>query len=56
MNDEWCDELPSKFCDIEIHESVIMPNHFHAIIENSGNIINNPINWYKDKLNSLIYN
>jgi REP element-mobilizing transposase RayT len=29
---EW-DNLSKKYPDVELHEDVIMPNHFHAIIE-----------------------
>jgi REP element-mobilizing transposase RayT len=33
---KWCAELCSKFADIELHTFIVMPNHFHAIIENVG--------------------
>jgi REP element-mobilizing transposase RayT len=36
MIEKWCAELSNKFPDIELHEYVIMPNHFHAIIMNVG--------------------
>lgn len=29
-------ELENKFGDIKCHEMVVMPNHFHCIIENVG--------------------
>ncbi|AXJ02484.1 REP element-mobilizing transposase RayT [Cyclonatronum proteinivorum] len=29
---EW-EKLPMRFLDIRLHEFVVMPNHFHAIIE-----------------------
>jgi len=32
---EWL-KLPARFPDIHLHEFVIMPNHFHAIIELVG--------------------
>jgi REP element-mobilizing transposase RayT len=36
MIEKWCAELPNKFSDIMLDEFVIMPNHFHAIIINTG--------------------
>lgn len=36
MIEKWCAELPNKFSDIMLDEFVIMPNHFHAIIVNTG--------------------
>jgi len=36
MIEKWCAELPNKFPDIVLDEFVIMPNHFHAIIINTG--------------------
>ncbi|MDR2497460.1 MAG: transposase [Tannerellaceae bacterium] len=36
MIDKWVIETQNKFSDIEIHDYVIMPNHFHAIIANNG--------------------
>lgn len=33
---EWC-QLLNRFKTIRLHEYVIMPNHFHAIIEITGN-------------------
>ena len=38
MVEKWCDELENKFPDIRCHEMVIMPNHFHCIIENIGTV------------------
>jgi putative transposase len=32
----WYYELENKFPDIRCHEMVVMPNHFHCIIENTG--------------------
>ena len=29
---EW-EKLPQRFCNIELHEFVVMPNHFHGILE-----------------------
>ncbi|MDR2835672.1 MAG: transposase [Bacteroidales bacterium] len=39
MVEKWYLELPNKFPDIELGEYVVMPNHFHAIIINTGNPI-----------------
>jgi REP element-mobilizing transposase RayT len=36
MVEKWCLELTNKFTDIELGAYVIMPNHFHAIIVNTG--------------------
>ena len=36
MVEKWYRELENKFGDIKCHEMVIMPNHFHCIIENVG--------------------
>jgi REP element-mobilizing transposase RayT len=36
MVGKWYDELENKFPDIRCHEMVVMPNHFHCIIENIG--------------------
>lgn len=32
VEDEWV-KLPVRFPNIELHEFVVMPNHFHAILE-----------------------
>ena len=37
MIDKWYFELENKFPDIKCHEHIVMPNHFHCIIENTGN-------------------
>ena len=34
MVEKWYYELENKFPDIKCHEMVVMPNHFHCIIEN----------------------
>lgn len=34
MVEKWYYELENKFNDIKCHEMVVMPNHFHCIIEN----------------------
>src|SRR5438046_1821509 len=36
MVERWYFELEQKFPDIKCHEYVVMPNHFHCIIENTG--------------------
>lgn len=35
VENEWL-KLPQRFTNIELHEFVVMPNHFHAIIEFVG--------------------
>jgi len=36
MVERWYHELENKYPDKRCHEMVIMPNHFHCIIENIG--------------------
>ncbi|MDR6966119.1 REP element-mobilizing transposase RayT [Flavobacterium arsenatis] len=36
MVQRWYYELEHKFPDIKCHSMVVMPNHFHCIIENTG--------------------
>jgi REP element-mobilizing transposase RayT len=36
MIEKWYYKLESKFPDIKCNEMVVMPNHFHCIIENTG--------------------
>ncbi|MES2775873.1 MAG: transposase [Bacteroidota bacterium] len=36
MIEKWYFELENKFPDIRCHEHIVMPNHFHCIIENMG--------------------
>ena len=36
MIEKWYYELENKFPDIKCHEMIVMPNHFHCIIENDG--------------------
>ncbi len=36
MIEKWYVELENKFPDIKCHEMIIMPNHFHCIVENVG--------------------
>ena len=36
MVDKWYNELENKYPDIICHEHIVMPNHFHCIVENTG--------------------
>ena len=36
MVNKWYSELENKFPDITCHEHIVMPNHFHCIVENTG--------------------
>jgi len=36
MVEKWYFELENKFQNIQCHEMIIMPNHFHCIIQNVG--------------------
>jgi len=36
MVERWFNELDNKYPDIECGEFVVMPNHFHFIVENNG--------------------
>ncbi|MDH5381382.1 MAG: hypothetical protein OEW75_11045 [Cyclobacteriaceae bacterium] len=36
--EKWYNKLPIKFPDIRCHQMIIMPNHFHCIVENTGSI------------------
>ncbi len=36
MVEKWYRELENKFPDVICHEMVVMPNHFHCIVENVG--------------------
>jgi len=36
MIEKWFRELEHKYPDKKIHEFVVMPNHFHGILENLG--------------------
>jgi len=38
MVGKWYDELENKYPDKKCHEMVVMPNHFHCIIENAPNM------------------
>ncbi len=36
MVEKWYSELENKFTDMKCREMIIMPNHFHCIVENVG--------------------
>lgn len=36
MIEKWYYELENKFPDIKCREMIVMPNHFHCIVENIG--------------------
>lgn len=36
MVEKWYRELENKFPDIKCHEMVVMPNHFHCVVQNVG--------------------
>ncbi|GAB1418378.1 transposase [Bacteroidales bacterium] len=36
MVEKWYYELGNKYPDIKCHEMMVMPNHFHCIVENIG--------------------
>ena len=38
MVEKWYDELENKYPDKICHEMVVMPNHFHCIIENNPTV------------------
>lgn len=39
MVEKWYFELENKFPDIKCHEMVVMPNHFHCIVENVDTLV-----------------
>lgn len=39
MIEKWYYELENKFPDIKCAEMIVMPNHFHCIIENVGYVV-----------------
>ncbi len=40
MVEKWFHELENKYPDKKIHEFVVMPNHFHGIVENVDGTLN----------------
>ena len=57
MIEHWYHELENKFNDIKCHEMVVMPNHFHCIIENVETVVGADLrvcpNNESDKSNTL---
>ena len=53
MVQKWWYRIPSKFITVQLHEQIVMPNHFHAIIQirSRGGHIGPPlgeiIGWFK---------
>ncbi len=39
MVEKWYHELMNKYPDIQCHEMIVMPNHFHCILENVGVVV-----------------
>jgi len=38
MIEKWWNKLVSKYINIELHEKIVMPNHFHAILQITNKI------------------
>lgn len=51
MVEKWYDELENKFPDIRCHEMVVIPNHFHCIIENIGTAVGADLRVYNTSTN-----
>ncbi|MBL0331515.1 MAG: transposase [Chlorobiota bacterium] len=45
--EKWYYELENKFPDIKYHEMIVMPNHFHCIVENVGSPLHRVVQWFK---------
>lgn len=39
MVDKWYNELENKYPDIKCQEHIVMPNHFHCIVEIIGSVV-----------------
>ena len=39
MVEKWYYGLENKFCDMKCREMVVMPNHFHCIIQNVAVVV-----------------
>ena len=39
MVEKWYFELENKFPNVKCHEMVVMPNHFHCIVENVDTVV-----------------
>jgi len=50
MIKKWFLELPNKFNDIVLDEYIIMPNHIHSIIQNTGYIVGADLRVYPNNL------
>ena len=46
---KWWNKLKQKYRNIELHEKIIMPNHFHGIIQitNKSDNLGEIIKWFK---------
>jgi putative transposase len=53
MVKKWYHELENKFPNIRCHEMIIMPNHFHCIIEIVGNTVGADLRVYPENDNEL---
>jgi len=38
MVEKWYAELENKFPNIKCHAMIVMPNHFHCIVRNTGDV------------------
>ncbi len=42
MINEWWEKIPGKFPDIQLGPYITMPNHFHAVVINTGSVRADP--------------
>lgn len=54
MVEKWYYELQNKFPDIKPQEMIIMPNHFHCIIENVGHPVDADLRVCSDVINNHV--
>jgi REP element-mobilizing transposase RayT len=54
MIEKWYFELEHKFPEIKCHEMIVMPNHIHFILENTGNIDAVQANLYDKTDNNIL--
>ena len=49
MTAKWWNELKQKYRNIELHERIIMPDHFHGIIQiaNKNDNLGEMMKWFK---------
>lgn len=52
MVEKWYFELENKFPDIKCRAMIVMPNHFHCIIENTGTNANPVVNDVSDDVSN----